>query len=74
MSDIFNDSNKSINCLAGNTASVLEEIDNKLHETMISAFNTIYNTAESRHVDMRLAAYMVGVRKMAEASRFRGWV
>ena len=23
---------------------------------------------------MRLAAYMVGVRKMAEASRFRGWV
>ena len=51
-----------------------EEIDNKLHETMINAFNTIYNTAESRHVDMRLAAYMVGVRKMAEASRFRGWV
>lgn len=51
-----------------------EEIDKKLHEIMIKAFDTIYNTAQTRRVDMRLAAYMVGVRKMAEASRFRGWV
>ncbi|MBP2077835.1 MULTISPECIES: Glu/Leu/Phe/Val dehydrogenase [Oceanobacillus] len=51
-----------------------EEIDKKLHEIMIRSFNSIYNTAETRRVDMRLAAYMVGVRKMAEASRFRGWV
>ncbi|TRM12593.1 Glu/Leu/Phe/Val dehydrogenase [Lentibacillus cibarius] len=51
-----------------------EEIDEKLHETLIKAFNNIYNTAETRHVDMRLAAYMVGVRKTAEAARFRGWV
>lgn len=51
-----------------------EEIDKKLHQKMVKAFNTIYNTAETRQVDMRLAAYMVGVRKMAEASRFRGWV
>ncbi|HLR79998.1 MAG TPA: Glu/Leu/Phe/Val dehydrogenase [Bacillota bacterium] len=51
-----------------------EEIDEKLHETMIKSFNRIYDTAETRHVDMRLAAYMVGVRKVAEASRFRGWV
>ncbi|MEC2349706.1 hypothetical protein, partial [Bacillus toyonensis] len=34
----------------------------------------IYETAQVRKVNMRLAAYMVGVRKMAEASRFRGWV
>lgn len=51
-----------------------EEIDEKLHETMINSFNTIYNTAETRKIDMRLAAYMVGVRRTAEASRFRGWV
>ncbi|HLR63182.1 MAG TPA: Glu/Leu/Phe/Val dehydrogenase [Lentibacillus sp.] len=51
-----------------------EEIDKKLHETMIKSFNNIYNTAETRRVDMRLAAYMAGVRKMAEAARFRGWV
>ena len=46
----------------------------KLEKVMIKAFNHIYETAHNRHVDMRLAAYMVGVRKMAEASRFRGWV
>lgn len=51
-----------------------EEIDTKLHEIMIKSFETIYNTAETRKIDMRLAAYMVGVRKMAEAARFRGWV
>lgn len=51
-----------------------EEIDKKLHETMINAFHNIYNLAETRNVDMRLAAYMVGVRKMAEAARFRGWI
>lgn len=51
-----------------------DEIDEKLHEIMISSFNTIYNTAETRKIDMRLAAYMVGVRKTAEAARFRGWV
>ncbi|BAC13766.1 Glu/Leu/Phe/Val dehydrogenase [Oceanobacillus iheyensis] len=51
-----------------------EEIDNKLHEIMIKSFNNIYNMSKTRRIDMRLAAYMVGVRKMAEASRFRGWV
>lgn len=51
-----------------------EEIEKKLTKIMVKAFNSIYNTAETRRVDMRLAAYMIGVRKMAEASRFRGWV
>ncbi|WP_164218998.1 Glu/Leu/Phe/Val dehydrogenase [Virgibacillus sp. YIM 98842] len=51
-----------------------KEIDDKLHEIMIKAFDTIYNTSQTRRIDMRLAAYMVGVRKVAEASRFRGWV
>ncbi|GIO22600.1 Glu/Leu/Phe/Val dehydrogenase [Oceanobacillus sp. J11TS1] len=51
-----------------------EEIDRRLHEIMIKSFNNIYNVSKTRKIDMRLAAYMVGVRKMAEASRFRGWV
>ena len=50
-----------------------EEVERKLEETMVSAFDNVYILARSRNVDMRLAAYMVGVRKMAEASRFRGW-
>src|SRR5699024_5843686 len=51
-----------------------EEIETKLYEVMQKSFETIYNTAQTRKVNMRVAAYMVGVRKMAEASRYRGWV
>lgn len=51
-----------------------EEIEEKLYKVMVKAFHAIYNTAKTRGIDMRLAAYMVGVRKMAEASRYRGWV
>ncbi len=51
-----------------------EEVAAKLEQVMVRSFDNVYDTAESRQVDMRLAAYMVGVRKMAEASRYRGWV
>jgi len=51
-----------------------EEVEKKLREVMVNAFNNIYMTAENRRVNMRLAAYMVGSKKMAEAARFRGWV
>ena len=51
-----------------------EEVNDKLYKKMVEAFDNIYNVATSRKIDMRLAAYMVGVRKTAEASRFRGWV
>lgn len=51
-----------------------EEVEEKLEKVMIKSFNNVYDTAQNRKVDMRLAAYMVGVRKMAEASRFRGWI
>jgi len=51
-----------------------EEVWKKLEEVMVKSFDAIYNTAQTRKVDMRLSAYMVGVRKMAEASRFRGWI
>ncbi|WP_214849481.1 Glu/Leu/Phe/Val dehydrogenase [Exiguobacterium sp. s193] len=51
-----------------------EEVHEKLEKVLVNSFNQVYQTAHTRNVDMRLAAYMVGVRKMAEASRFRGWV
>jgi len=51
-----------------------EEVHSKLREVMVKAFENVYNIHMTRNIDMRLAAYMVGVRKMAEASRFRGWV
>ncbi|OEF97273.1 glutamate dehydrogenase [Vulcanibacillus modesticaldus] len=51
-----------------------DEVEKKLEEVMVKAFENVYNISKIRNVDMRLAAYMVGIRKMAEASRFRGWV
>ena len=44
-----------------------EEVEENLEKVMVKSFNSIYETAQTRKVDMRLAAYMVGVRKMAEA-------
>ena len=51
-----------------------EEVLEKLEKVMVRSFDNVYTVHQTRRVDMRLAAYMVGVRKMAEASRFRGWV
>ncbi|WP_416149686.1 Glu/Leu/Phe/Val family dehydrogenase [Salipaludibacillus sp. HK11] len=51
-----------------------EEVAEKLEKVMVTAFDNVYRVASVRNIDMRLAAYMVGVRKMAEASRFRGWI
>ncbi|MFC0559849.1 Glu/Leu/Phe/Val family dehydrogenase [Halalkalibacter alkalisediminis] len=51
-----------------------EEVEGKLEAVMVGSFENIYKLSRTRKVDMRLAAYMIGVRKMAEASRFRGWV
>jgi len=51
-----------------------EEVNEKLYKKMIAAFENVYTVSTTRNIDMRLAAYMVGVRKTAEASRFRGWV
>ncbi|MGB8957026.1 MAG: Glu/Leu/Phe/Val dehydrogenase [Tumebacillaceae bacterium] len=51
-----------------------EEVDKRLQEIMSHSFHAVYETARVRRIDMRLAAYMVGVRRMAEACQLRGWV
>lgn len=51
-----------------------EEVNDKLRTKLVASFNNVYKTAETRHVNMRLAAYMVGLRNAAEATKFRGWV
>ena len=50
------------------------EVDHKLREMMIAGYQQVYELHLSRSVDMRLAAYMTGVRRLAEAVRYRGWV
>ena len=51
-----------------------EEVAQKLRSKITESFERVFNTAQAYQVDMRLAAYMVGIRKMAEASQFRGWI
>jgi glutamate dehydrogenase len=51
-----------------------KEVTMKLREKMVSAFHQIYDISKLNHVNLRTAAYMVGVRKMVEASEFRGWI
>ncbi|HLR19060.1 MAG TPA: Glu/Leu/Phe/Val dehydrogenase [Staphylococcus sp.] len=50
-----------------------EEVNRLLREKMVEAFNKIYDLAQDRKLDMRLAAYVVGLKRTAEATRFRGW-
>ncbi|QQZ10527.1 Glu/Leu/Phe/Val family dehydrogenase [Heyndrickxia vini] len=51
-----------------------DEVNEKLRKKLVEAFNNVYTTAETRKLNMRLAAYMVGLRNAAEASKFRGWI
>ena len=50
-----------------------DEVNEKLREKLIEAFDTIYELAQNRKIDMRLAAYIVGIKRTAEAARYRGW-
>lgn len=51
-----------------------EEIEEKLRVAIVQSFERIYELAQTRNVNMRLASYMVGIRKLAEASLYRGWI
>ncbi|MFB5189429.1 Glu/Leu/Phe/Val family dehydrogenase [Alicyclobacillus fastidiosus] len=50
------------------------EIQERLASRMRMSFQRVYQTATKYRVNMRLAAYIVGVQRMAEAIRWRGWV
>lgn len=50
-----------------------EEVDEKLREKLEAAFDTIYELSQNRKIDMRLAAYIIGIKRTAEAARYRGW-
>jgi glutamate dehydrogenase len=51
-----------------------DEVNEKLTKKLVESFNKVYETSQNRRINMRLAAYMVGLRNAAEASKFRGWV
>lgn len=50
-----------------------DEVNEKMEQKLVSAFNEIYDLHENRQIDMRLAAFIVGLKRTAEGSRYRGW-
>jgi glutamate dehydrogenase/leucine dehydrogenase len=50
------------------------EVEAKLQEMMLEAFENCWNTAEEHEAGIRYGAYIVAVRRVAEAMKTRGWV
>jgi len=51
-----------------------KEVHQRLDKHMTQAFHTVLAESLRRKVDMRLAAYIVAVARVAEAMKLRGWV
>ncbi|MCP1123016.1 Glu/Leu/Phe/Val dehydrogenase [Bacillus rhizoplanae] len=49
-------------------------VDQCLKEKITSSFSDVFNTSKHFGVNMKIAAYIEGVRKIVEASRLRGWL
>ncbi len=49
-----------------------EEVDERLKTFMDRAFQRVWQEHEEEGVDLRMAAYMVAIRRVAEAARARG--
>jgi glutamate dehydrogenase len=51
-----------------------EEVNQRLERMMIESFNSVFNMHQKQNVDMRQAAFMVAVDRVAQAMRVRGWL
>ena len=52
----------------------LDEVQRQLDAKMTKAFNDVYDMSQKEKVHMRLAAYMVAVKRVADCCKLRGWV
>lgn len=50
------------------------EVNERLDRLLVAAFNTVYDTYLKYKVDMRMAAYIRAISRVAEAMKARGWV
>jgi glutamate dehydrogenase len=50
------------------------EVNEKLTHIMIKSFQSVYQTSVQKKIDMRLAAYIVGLKRVVEAIKWRGWI
>ncbi len=51
-----------------------EEVMEKLDTKMTSAFNAVYDLAVEKSLNMRDAAYVIAINRVAEAVKRRGWI
>jgi len=51
-----------------------EEVLTRLDEKMTAAFKAVSELARTKKVDMRDAAYMIAISRVAQACHYRGWV
>jgi glutamate dehydrogenase (NAD(P)+) len=51
-----------------------KEVHQRLDERMVAAYNSVLDTSKKYMIDMRQAAYVVAVQRVAEAMKLRGWV
>ncbi len=52
----------------------LEDVQKQLDAKMTRAYHAVYDMHKEKNVHMRLAAYLVSVKRVAEAVKLRGWV
>lgn len=48
------------------------EVRDRLNEIMVNIFNTILSMSREKQLDMRTAAWMLGIQRIAEAQKLRG--
>jgi glutamate dehydrogenase len=51
-----------------------EEIQEKQEKQMLIAFDSVIHMMKEKDVDMRRAAYMIAIHKIAQPLRLRGWI
>jgi len=52
----------------------LAEVHSRLDASITRAFYQVHEMAQDRHIHNRLAAYLVAVKRVAEAVALRGWI
>ena len=52
----------------------IDEIHKRLDRKMTDAFKAVYEMSQSKQINLRDAAYLVSVARVAQACKLRGWV
>ena len=51
----------------------LDEVQKRLDQKMTNAFKAVYEMSQEKKVPLREAAYLVAVKRVADAAKLRGW-